>query len=159
MEEQWINCGACKTRTNLTDFAVKKGKRCMTCNRCLEKARAYYKSNRCEHGRSPTACKECGGSKMCKHDRYKVQCLECCGANVCEHKRLRPRCIECGGSGICEHKRRRVQCKQCTDPQKVLIMHWMHSSKFGDKRRKQETDITREFCAKIIEESGNKCCY
>jgi hypothetical protein len=46
----------------------------------------------CEHGRSKSRCKECGGSGLCEHGRRKY------------------RCKECGGSGICEHGRRKYDC-------------------------------------------------
>jgi len=78
---------------------------------------------------------------------------------MCEHKRKRSVCADCGGGSMCEHGRQRAHCKQCIDPQKVVIEKWMYHCKAGDKRRGQETNITREFCAQLITESDNKCCY
>ena len=136
-----MKCATCKTRTNVADFTVKKDKRNKTCKNCCVRANAYQQSLKCEHG------------------KRKDKCVECGGAGICEHKRRKAQCVECGGTEICEHKRQRDHCKQCTNPQKVLINTWMSGSKKADKHRKQETNITREFCAQIIAESGNRCCY
>ena len=80
-------------------------------------------------------------------------------ASKCEHGKTKCICLECGGASICEHKYQKDHCKQCTDPRKVIIANWLSSSKQADKRRGQDTNITREFCAQIITESQNKCCY
>jgi hypothetical protein len=159
MEVEWINCGGCMTRTNAIDFDVKKGIRYKTCNRCREKAKANYEAKKCEHGRSKPQCIDCGGSAICEHRCRKSKCKKCGGSEICTHQKRRANCVDCGGSEICEHKRQRAYCKQCTDPQKVLIENWIKHSNQCDKLRKQETNITREFCAKIIAESGNCCCY
>ena len=141
MEAQWLKCIACKTRTHTDDFDVKKGKKLRTCKRCLAKSKAYYEAGKCEHG------------------KRKCMCVDCGGGSICEHKRRRALCADCGGGSMCEHERQRAHCKQCTDPQKVLIEHWMGGSKQADTRRGQETNITREFCTQLITESGNHCCY
>ncbi len=141
MEAQWLKCVSCTTRTHIDEFALKKDIRNKTCNRCRTKSKENYKASKCEHGKRKDRCAECGGS------------------SICEHKRLRSQCTDCGGSAVCEHKLRRSQCKQCVDPQKVVIDLWLRHSKHCDKLRNQETNITHEFCAKIITESANKCCY
>jgi len=101
-----------------------------------------------------------------KKDKRNKSCKTCCEKAVayqhllkCEHGRQKSRCIECNGSEVCQHQMRRKNCKQCTSPQKVTIENWMSHCKQDDKRRGQETNITREFCALIITECENKCCY
>ena len=141
MADTWINCASCKTRTNIADFTVKKDKRNKSCKTCCAKAAAYVNSKKCEHG------------------RQKSNCADCDGVGICEHGRRTSRCAQCGGSQICDHKLQRAQCKKCTDPQKVLIENWLGHCKESDKKRKQETNITRDYCAHLITESGKKCCY
>ncbi len=136
-----MNCNSCKTRTHTDEFEVKKGIKLTTCSRCLTKAKAYYEAKKCEHGKSKTRCVDCDGSEMCKH------------------KRRRANCVQCGGASMCNHKLQRAHCKKCTDPKKVMIERWIRGTKSCDKKRKQETNITREFCATIITESENRCCY
>ena len=51
----------------------------------------------CEHSRSRSQCKECGGSSFCEHGRQRTQCKECGGSSICEHGRQRAQCKECGG--------------------------------------------------------------
>ena len=159
MADQWIKCATCKTRTNVADFTVKKDKRNKSCKSCCARSNAYQQSLKCEHGRRKSRCIECDGSAICEHRRLKFQCIECHGSQVCEHGKRKARCIDCGGTAVCEHEHIRAHCKQCTDPQKVLIKNWMSNTKHSDIQRKQETNITREFCAQIITESGNRCCY
>ena len=159
MADQWIKCATCKTRTNVADFTVKKDKRNKSCKSCCARSNAYHQSLKCEHGKRKDRCIDCGGVGICEHRREKSKCMDCGGGSMCEHKRQKSKCIDCGGASICEHKRQRAGCKQCTNPQKVMIEHWMRNSKKSDIHRKQETNITREFCAKIIAESQNKCCY
>jgi hypothetical protein len=141
MADNWIKCAACKVRTNVADFTVKKDKRNQSCNSCCAKSKAHYEASKCEHG------------------RQQYNCIDCDGGGICQHKRQKTTCIECGGGAVCEHKMQRGDCKQCRDPQKVMIKNWLTSAKQADKHRKQETNITREFCATIITESGNCCCY
>jgi len=40
-------------------------------------ARAVTAASRCEHGRRPYRCKDCGGSGICEHNRQRGQCKEC----------------------------------------------------------------------------------
>jgi hypothetical protein len=141
MEVQWIDCRACSTRTHADEFEVKKGIKLKTCKRCLTKSKAYYEANKCQHGKQPSRCGECDG------------------VGICQHKKQKTRCVQCNGGGICQHRTQRAQCKQCTNPQTILIRRWIEHSKETDKLRKQETNITREFCTTIITESGNRCCY
>ena len=84
---------------------------------------------KCEHGRQPSQCKDCGtgrcahgrarhqckdcGTGYCQHSKLRHTCKKCGGISVCEHGRLRSQCIECGGSQVCEHKRQRITCKEC----------------------------------------------
>jgi len=159
MAEQWIKCAACKVRTNVVDFTVKKDKRNKSCMTCCEKAVAYQHSLKCEHGRQKSICVDCGGVGICEHKRQKTTCIECGGSQVCQHKRQKTTCIECGGSQICQHQMQRKNCKKCTAPKKVTIENWMSDSKASDKRRGQETNITRDFCAQLITDCENKCCY
>ena len=70
-------------------------------------------SNKCEHDRDRSKCKECGGSQICEHDRIRSRCKECLGSSICPHKRQKSTCMECGGSQICEHNRIRSKCKEC----------------------------------------------
>ena len=69
--------------------------------------------NKCEHGRRPYTCKDCGGSSICEHGRRRNTCKDCGGSSICEHGRQRTQCKECGGGSICEHGRVRSQCKEC----------------------------------------------
>ena len=79
--------------------------------------RAYYQLNKsklkCEHNRSKSSCKECGGSQICEHNKRKSVCKECRGGSICEHNRLRATCKECGGGSICEHNKLKYRCKEC----------------------------------------------
>jgi len=70
-------------------------------------------NGKCEHGRRPSRCKECGGSGICLHGRQRTQCRDCGGGGICEHNRRRSRCKECGGNGICMHGRQGDQCREC----------------------------------------------
>lgn len=104
----------------------KKGKHyhCF-CNRratyCAEEACKQYGkghgikvgSDRCEHGRTLTRCKICGGGSFCEHGRIRYRCKECDGSEICEHGCRRSTCKPCGGSEICEHGRVRTRCKPC----------------------------------------------
>ena len=70
-------------------------------------------SNKCEHGKRKSRCKECGGSEICEHNKRKSRCKECGGSQICEHNKVRSHCKECGGSQICEHNKARSHCKEC----------------------------------------------
>ena len=120
---------------------------------------AYYNANKCEHGKKKTRCVTCGGGEICQHKIRRSRCADCGGGEICVHKKQKATCVECNGVGTCQHKMQRINCKICTDPQSVLIRRWIEHSKENDKLRKQETNITREFCATIITESENRCCY
>ena len=61
---------------------------------------------KCEHGRRPDRCKECGGSGICEHGRVRSACKDCGSASICEHGRWRSVCKDCGGSGVCEVRAR-----------------------------------------------------
>ena len=54
--------------------------------------------NKCEHGRRPYTCKDCGGSSICEHGRRRTECKDCGGGGICEHGRQRKpgRCKDCG---------------------------------------------------------------
>ena len=66
--------------------------------------RAYYQLNKnklkCEHNRSKSSCKECGGNRICEHNRDKYSCIECGGSQICEHQRYKRNCKDCGGIGF-----------------------------------------------------------
>ena len=80
--------------------------------------------NKCEHGRRPYTCKDCGGSSICEHGRRRTLCKECGGSGICEHGRRRSRCKDCGGSGFCEHGRRRDshRYKDCGGSDHMVIL-------------------------------------
>ena len=42
-----------------------------------KKKNAEMGKKRCEHGREPSRCKECGGSGICEHGRQRRQCKDC----------------------------------------------------------------------------------
>ena len=71
------------------------------------------KTNKCEHNKQKSRCKDCGGSSICEHNKIRRQCKECGGSSICEHNKRRSICKECGGSAICEHNKRRSICKEC----------------------------------------------
>ena len=51
---------------------------------------------KCEHGRAPDKCKECGGSGLCQHGRQRSRCPKCGGGSLCPHGRSnRNECKEC----------------------------------------------------------------
>jgi len=104
-------CSACKHE--FTPEVKPSGKIYKTCRICLEKVKERAKLLRCEHGRTRTACKECGGSQICEHGRMRSKCKECGGASICEHGRVRCVCKECIGGNVCEHGRQRNICKEC----------------------------------------------
>jgi hypothetical protein len=85
-------------------------------------------SRKCQHGKAPTRCLDCGGGsfcehrilrfacavcKGCEHGRLRNQCRDCKGKHFCEHKRRRRNCKECKGASVCEHNRIRYACKDC----------------------------------------------
>ena len=119
MEEE-VPCEPCEK-----EFYKKNGrwhcfcdKRANDCSnlKCKEKGlRLGLKvgSSICEHNKSRSRCKECGGSQICEHIRLRSQCKECGGGAICEHNRRRTLCKECRGGGICEHDRERSKCKEC----------------------------------------------
>jgi hypothetical protein len=68
----------------------------------------------CVHNRTPSACKECGGSSFCEHGSMKYRCVKCAtGTAICEHGRIKYHCTDCEGSCICIHKKQRRTCKIC----------------------------------------------
>ena len=78
-----------------------------------KKKNAEMGKKRCEHGREPSRCKDCGGSGLCEHGRPRSKCKDCGGSGICEHGRMRSVCKDCGGGGRCEHGRERRFCKDC----------------------------------------------
>lgn len=68
---------------------------------------------KCEHGRRPGRCVECGGSEYCTHGRMRSSCAECGGSQICDHGRLRAYCGSCSGSRICEHGKQKSNCLMC----------------------------------------------
>ena len=44
---------------------------------------------KCDHGRRPSQCKDCGGSGVCEHGRRRYSCKDCGGSGRCEHGRVR----------------------------------------------------------------------
>ena len=73
----------------------------------------YANGITCEHNKSRSRCKDCGGSQICEHNRLRSKCKECHWGSICEHNKERDACKECGGSKICEHNRIRSKCKEC----------------------------------------------
>ena len=78
---------------------------------CLEVSKPI--SNKCEHGKRKSHCKECGGSQICQHGRQKSICKECGGNQICKHNKERRYCKDCGGSVFCEHNKAKRYCKDC----------------------------------------------
>jgi hypothetical protein len=76
----------------------------------VKKKRIYKK---CEHGRLPHQCADCGGKSTCEHKKRRSQCADCGGKSTCEHKKRRSQCADCGGSSICVHRRHRAICIDC----------------------------------------------
>jgi hypothetical protein len=68
---------------------------------------------KCEHGKTKSYCRDCGGSAFCIHDKQKSRCRECGGSQICNHNRLKPQCKLCGGSQICTHSRYKSSCTKC----------------------------------------------
>lgn len=79
----------------------------------MSEEKSKYVRKKCEHGKYPYLCKECGGSCLCEHGKQKYYCKECGGKGICQHGKMRYRCKECDGNGICEHDKRRSRCKEC----------------------------------------------
>jgi hypothetical protein len=78
---------------------------------CSSKCRDAKKvPQKCEHGRRPRACKDCG-TAYCEHRRQRDRCKEC-GTCHCQHGRKKGQCRDCG-TGHCEHGRQKAQCKDC----------------------------------------------
>ena len=42
-----------------------------------KKKNAEMGKKRCEHGREPSRCKDCGGSGLCEHGRVRSRCKDC----------------------------------------------------------------------------------
>jgi hypothetical protein len=72
--------------------------------------KADKKRKRCDHGRRPSRCKDCG-TGQCKHGREK-NCCKDCGTGYCKHGRLKSQCKDCG-TGHCQHGRQKNRCKDC----------------------------------------------
>jgi len=108
---EYATCASCKTRKELSEYAVVKGLVRKSCNSCLESSRKQRIANKCEHGKRKDQCKSCGGSSFCEHGKQKAYCKECGGSAFCEHGKQKAKCKECGGSSFCIHDRRKAQCK------------------------------------------------
>jgi hypothetical protein len=65
---------------------------------------AKKKSGKCEHGRTRSQCKPCGGKGICVHGRQRYFCFPCGGKGMCVHGRQRHKCRPCGGASVCEHR-------------------------------------------------------
>ena len=65
---------------------------------------AKKKSGTCEHGRTRSQCKPCGGKGICVHGRQRYFCFPCGGKGMCVHGRQRHKCRPCGGASVCEHR-------------------------------------------------------
>ena len=83
------------------------------CKKCCPNAKKRAARPRCEHGRQPSQCKECGGAGLCVHGRVRCRCKDCGGKGLCEHGRLRFQCKQCNGSQVCAHGRNRSRCSEC----------------------------------------------
>ena len=69
--------------------------------------------NYCEHGKSKSECRECGGRCLCVHGKRKTRCHICSEKGFCEHAILQIDCKICGGSRICIHNSIKKICKLC----------------------------------------------
>ena len=146
-------CNTCKVERNEDFFVSKIGRILKTCKRCRE---LRYQKTLCQHGRSKSKCKECGGSQICEHSRVKSQCKECCGGHICEHKNYKSRCKECCGSQICEHRKVKSKCKECGNVKKITIKNMVYGSKHSDikyKRYDANNFIDYCFVEMLIDES------
>ena len=68
---------------------------------------------KCQHGKDPYICRDCGGKGICKHDKQKHRCKECGGSSICKHDKMKHLCTECNGSSICTHGKNKRYCKDC----------------------------------------------
>ena len=171
-------CNRCKVNLTLDKFKKKRDdsytKNCIECN---VKYNIWRHTTKCEHGKLPSRCKQCGGGSICLHNKRRDNCYEC-GANICEHNKRksccvecggsqicphykkRSQCVECGGSGICPHSKQRGQCKLCNSPIFVTIKNMIRHSKESDKkcdRYDANNFIDKCFLEGLIEEYPN--CY
>ena len=72
---------------------------------------------RCQHGKDPWDCIQCGNHSTCQHGRRRRQCVLCVGKGICEHHRRRIYCVQCKGDYTCDHQQRFSSCRIC-GPQK-----------------------------------------
>lgn len=118
-----------------------------------------YIRKKCEHGKQPYYCLDCGGKGLCIHKKAKSSCKDCgggsalcphgsykqhcrkegCGASICGHGHRRSRCPQCKGGSVCEHGKLKTRCKDCYE-------------------EKNENKEKSELCEHLIrKEQCNKC--
>jgi len=107
-------CNSCKSywNPNETDI-LPSGLYAKSCKKC----RAYQKAKRerlkCEHNRTKSICRLCGGSAFCIHNKQKSSCQDCNGSAFCLHNKHKSRCRDCKGSSFCLHNKYKTSCRDC----------------------------------------------
>lgn len=153
-------CPRCKTY-RLPDSFLNPNMRVLKCCaicRCREKV--ARDRDRCEHGKQPHQCKDCGGASICEHGVFKIACKNCDDSGICRHGRREYTCIDCRGKGVCCHNKVRYRCKECYSPVDVAIRGWIRSSRQTDKKKNRfnEQDfIDKTFLQLLVEQHPN--CY
>ena len=71
------NCTKCNKSKEDECFIGCGGRPCKTCDRCRANVKNSMNKNKCEHGKRPHYCKDCGGSEICEHKRQRNHCKLC----------------------------------------------------------------------------------